>query len=196
MGVNWTLDETSSSKQLEGPVGMDEAVEAMQQAASDWEPAVRELTGSDAPFNLTVEVTDIDAYWSYWLDGAGSDVRMRLNHRNAKDRFTRARAVHFSLHEILGHGLQSASISKFCRKNEVSFVRLLSVHARQQMLLEGLAQALPLFVMPDDKLMNCLVRREHYAQLVRGEVHLAINRGDTIAGCVEHARRSGAILGR
>jgi hypothetical protein len=51
----------------------------------------------------------VDAYWAYWLDGAGQRVRLRLNMPNAT--FTKVQARQFALHEVLGHGLQGASIS-------------------------------------------------------------------------------------
>ena len=71
---------------------------------------------------------------------------MRINARNAS--FTEVQARQFALHEVLGHGLQCASYAQQCREQDVPWVRLTSVHAQQQVLLEGLAQALPLFVRP------------------------------------------------
>lgn len=67
-------------------------------------------------------------------------------------------------------------------------MRLLPVHALYQVLLEGLAQALPLFVTPDDAALVARVRLDHYLQLVRAELHLAINSGVAVSACVEHAR--------
>jgi hypothetical protein len=107
LGISWGPNTMDELHELEGPIDMDQAIDEMRKAADAHEPAVRELTGSSAPFNLTVQVVEVDAYWSYWLDGAGCDVRVRLNQRNARDKFSSARAVQFALHEILGHGLQS-----------------------------------------------------------------------------------------
>jgi hypothetical protein len=101
---------------------------------------------------LTVETADVDAYWAYWLDGSGSDIRVRLNTRRA--RFTRTRCREAALHEVLAHGLQSASIAEHSRTHDVPWVRLFSVHAQQQTLLEGLAQALSLFVAPGDEALT------------------------------------------
>jgi hypothetical protein len=185
LGIDWGPNTADDLRELEGPLEIDEAVDEIRKAAGRLEERVRELTGATAPFNLTIETTDLDAYWSYWLDGAGSDVRMRINLRNAK--FTKVGATKFALHEILGHGLQSASISENARQNDVPWVRLLSVHARQQVLLEGLAQTLPLFVLPEDELLVATVRLDHYTHLVRGELHIAINRGDAIEKCVTYA---------
>ncbi len=65
---------------------------------------------------------------------------------------------------------------------------LTAVHAPQQVLLEGLAQALPLFLTPDDSWLTTRVRLAHYVELVRAELHLAVNAGVDIAECAAHAR--------
>jgi len=97
-------------------------------------------------------------------------------------------ARQFALHEVLGHGLQSASYAARCKAENVPWVRLLSVHAQQQVLLEGLAQALPLFVTPEDTALATRVRLAHYTQLVYSELHLAINSGVSVDDCVRNAR--------
>ncbi len=68
------------------------------------------------------------------------------------------------------------------------WVRLISVHAQEQTLLEGLAQALPLFVAPGDEALATTVRLAHYLQLVRAHLHLAVNRGDSIESLIAYAR--------
>ena len=98
------------------------------------------------------------------------------------------RVRQFALHEVLGHGLQAANFAAQCAKEEVPWVRLLSVHAQQQVLLEGPAQALPLFVMPNDEALIGRVRLDHYHQLVRAELHVAVNSDVSIEECVRLAR--------
>jgi hypothetical protein len=186
IGVTWGPDTGKDLTQAQGPISAAQAEAEIRQAAEDFEPAVRAATGATAPFTLSIETADIDAYWGYWLDGAGSNVRLRLNLREA--RFTHVRARQFALHEVLGHGLESASIADYCLRNEVPWVRLLSVHAQQQTLLEGLAQALPLLVAPEDQALAACVRLDHYVGLVRGNLHVAINRGDSIQACADYAR--------
>jgi hypothetical protein len=126
------------------------------------------------------------AQQTYWLDGTGDQVRLRLNQRNS--RFTKVSARQFALHEVLGHGLQSASLAHQAATGDVPWVRLLAVHVPYQVMLEGLAQAMPLFVAPDDQILTTRVRIDHYTQLVRAELHLAINDGTTIEACARHAR--------
>ncbi|GAA3954331.1 hypothetical protein GCM10023085_41030 [Actinomadura viridis] len=187
LGIDWSRDTSRDLHRFEGPLDIQDAPDAIRQAAADYEPAVRDATGSRAPFNLTVETTEIDAYWAYWLDGAGHDVRLRLNLRRAS--FTKVAARQFALHEVLGHGLQGASWSDHAEAEDVPWVRVMSVHAPQQVLLEGLAQALPLFIAPDDETLVARTRFDLYNQLVRAELHLALNQGASIDELAEHARR-------
>jgi hypothetical protein len=186
-GAQWGPTTAEDLADTEGRIDAETAPDAIRQAADAYEPAVREATGSDAPYELTIEKTVVDAYWAYWLDGAGQRVRLRLNMPNAT--FTKVQARQFALHEVLGHGLQGASISAHCAAQEVPWVRLSSVHGPQQVLLEGLAQTFPLFVAPDDEALITRVRIDHYIQLVRSELHLMIDGGAPVEECAEHARR-------
>lgn len=186
LGVCWGRDTEADLQEFGRPLDAESAVEAIRSAAEKFAPAVRHASGATAPYNLTVTTTEVDAYWAYWLDGAGQDVRLRLNRRNA--RFTELRARQFALHEVLGHGLQSASLAARCADEDVPWVRLMSVHAPHQVLFEGLAEALPLFIAPDDEALAASVRLDHYLHLVRAELHLAINAGASLDDCVRHAR--------
>ncbi|MFC8530097.1 hypothetical protein [Nocardia sp. NPDC057227] len=187
VGIAWgpeTMAELAAAEGVLEPVDVQDAIRA---AVAEYEPAVRDATASEAPYRLTIETVDVDAYWAYWLDGAGDRVRLRLNSRNAQ--YTAVRARQFALHEVLGHGLQSASIAARCAEEEVPWVRLLSVHGPQQVLLEGWAQAMPLFIAPDDRQLGTRVRLDHYTQLVRAELHLSLEHGTPIEDCADLARR-------
>ncbi|MGH3614935.1 MAG: hypothetical protein ACRDRK_20550 [Pseudonocardia sp.] len=185
-GVTWGPDTARSLKATEVSVDAADAADVIQKYAREFEDDVRRLANTDAPFNLTVEHVDLDAYWAYWLDGAGADVRLRINARNAS--FTDVQACQFALHEVLGHGLQCATYAQQCQQHEVPWVRVTSVHAQQQVMLEGLAQALPLFVRPTDQPLLTRVRLAHYLELVRAKLHLAVNSGTPISDCIELAR--------
>ena len=123
LGVAWGPDTDSQFREAEGPLDPEDASEAIRAAAQELEQTVREATGTRAPYELSIEATHVDAYWSYWLDGAGRQVRLRLDLRNA--RFTHVRARQFALHEVLGHGLQSAGYSARCATDAVPWARLL-----------------------------------------------------------------------
>lgn len=188
LGIDWGPKTLTDLMEAEGPLDVSSSADAIREAAADLEPKVRAATGATADYDLTVESVDVDAYWSYWLDGAGQKPRLRINLRNA--RFTQVVARQFALHEILGHALQFASISARCAREDVPWIRLCSVHSPNQVLFEGLAQAMPLFVSPDDENLTARVRLDHYQQLVRGQIHLALAAGHPILDLAERARRS------
>ncbi|WP_227999085.1 hypothetical protein [Nocardia australiensis] len=185
-GVRWGESTAVDLAEAEGPIDAAAAPDAIREAATDYESAVRRATGTDAAYELTIEKVDVDAYWGYWLDGAGQRVRLRLNMRNAS--YTKTQARQFALHEVLSHGLQSASIAAHCVSEGVPWVRLSSVHGPQQVLLEGLAQTMPLFVARDDEALVTRVRIDHYLHLVRAELHIALNAGTSVEECARHAR--------
>jgi hypothetical protein len=185
-GVPWDAETTAQLNAAEGELSVGQAPDAIRSAAAELEPVVRKLVDTDAPFNLTIETADVDAYWAYWLDGSGEHARLRLNRRNA--RFTHVQARVFALHEVLGHALKGASYSAHCAREDVPWVRLMSVHSHQQVLFEGLAQALPLFVVPDEDQVVARVRLAHFTQLVRAELHLAVNTGTPVDECAAIAR--------
>ncbi len=186
VGVSWDATTDRQLRETEGPVEAADAPEMIRAAASEAEPAVRALAATDAPYTLDIMTVDVDAYWAYWLDGTGQDVRLRFNLRNAA--FTEVRIRQFALHEILGHALQSASYTATARRADVPWPRLLSIHTPYQVLLEGIAQAMPLFVAPDDTAVAARVRLDHYLQLVRADLHRAINAGVPVTACADHAR--------
>jgi hypothetical protein len=186
-GVRWGPRTDEELTQVEKPIDLHDARDRVLDVAADAEPAFRALTGTTAQYDVSIEIHDVDDYWAYWVDGAGSHVRLRFNTRQAT--FTEVRLRHFVLHEILGHGLQCATYADIAATTDVDWVRLSSVNLPYQVLLEGLAQAIPLFVAPDDAPLITRVRIEHYQQLVRAELHVMINTGATATDCATHARR-------
>jgi hypothetical protein len=192
VGVAWDHRTQSELSRRERAIATDQAPDAIRAAARELEPAVRKVVASDAPYSLTIEPATVDAYWAYWLDGARDQARLRLNLRNAE--FTDAQARQFALHEILGHALQGASFFARWAKEDVPWVRLLSVHTQQQVLLEGLAQAFPMFVCLEDDQLIARVRLAHFTQLVRAELHIAINDGWSVEQCIDLARSRAPFL--
>lgn len=187
LDIIWDVDTWHRLRELEGDCPVDDPSVAIRQFADKFEPAVRTLTGSHAEFTLTIEAVRVDAYWSYWLDGAGHDARLRINLANAS--LTANDAYRFALHEVLGHALQYASLAAHAKAHDVDWPRLLSVHCPHQVLFEGLGQVLPLVAEPDNELVSARVRLDHYLQLVRAELHLLINNGEAVSTCRDHALR-------
>ncbi|WP_433717061.1 hypothetical protein ACQP2U_42595 (plasmid) [Nocardia sp. CA-084685] len=187
VGVGWGPDTADDLAAAEGILSPDELAGAIRDAAAEYEPAVREATGTTAPYELDILTVDEDAYWSYWLDGVGRRARLRMNRRRA--RYTKVATRQFALHEILGHALQFASIADRCATEDVPWIRLFSVHTPSQTLFEGLAQALPLFVAADDEQLIARVRLDHYQQLVRAKLHIALAAEVPILEIADQARR-------
>jgi hypothetical protein len=187
LGIKWHSDTARDLQASEGQIDSSDAAAVIREYADELENRLRRAVGSDAPYELSVEHVDLNVYWAYWLDGAGSRVRLRINAQQAS--FTDVQARQFALHEILGHGLQCASYAQRCATEDVPWLRMTSVHTQQQVLFEGLAQAMPLFVLPDDRQLTARVRLAHYLELVRGQLHIAINAGASIPECSDLARQ-------
>ncbi|TYK43828.1 hypothetical protein [Actinomadura decatromicini] len=186
LGIRWGAAANAELREAEGLLDVSEAPDAIREAVSELEPVVREATGSSAPYRLTIETAEVDAYWAFWLDGAGQDVRLQLNLRNVE--FTQAGARQFALHEVLGHGLQCAGYTAVAAAEDVPWVRLLSIHAPHQVMQEGLAQAWPLFLLPEDKVLIARLRVAHYCQLVLAQVHVSINHGASAVECADYLK--------
>jgi hypothetical protein len=187
LGIAWDANTWRRLRELEEGSPVDDPSAAIRQFTDKFEPIVRTLTGSRAEFTLAIENVNVDAYWSYWLDGAGHHARLRINLANAS--LTANDAYRFALHEVLGHALQYASLASYAHSHDVDWPRLLSVHCPHQVLFEGLGQVLPLIVEPDNELVRTRVRLDHYLQLVRAELHILINSGAPATACRDHALR-------
>ncbi|GLY18027.1 hypothetical protein Kisp01_50410 [Kineosporia sp. NBRC 101677] len=185
-GIGWNARTGEELHQLYGPITLDEAGERVGEEAAKVEPIVRELTGTTAPFTVKIEVVDVDDYWSFWVDGAGTAARLRFNKRTAS--FTETRLRSFAQHELLGHALQCSSFSQTGTTEDVPWVRTLTTYLPYQSLLEGLATVWPMFTTPDDERLMTYQRVTHYTHLVRAELHRAINAGHSVSECADHAR--------
>ena len=186
LGIAWGPNTERDLSQAEGVLNIADAAQAIRDAAAELEPAVREVTGASAAYDLTIETVDTDDYWGYWLDGAGRHVRLRINtHGTASPRSGPASSPCTRSSDT---PCNAPAYAARCAAEDVPWLRVLSVHALHQVASEGLAQALPLFVTPDDDPLITRVRLDHYLALVRAELHIAINTGATIEDCAEHAR--------
>ncbi|MBT0773171.1 hypothetical protein KIH74_29780 [Kineosporia sp. J2-2] len=184
LGVSWGPKLADEVFQLETPMSLERAAEQVIVLADEAEAAVRELTGTTATYSVNVEVVDIDDYWSFWVDGAGHSSRLRFNKRTAV--FTEAGLRFFAQHELLGHALQCSSFAQTAEKEDVDWVRTLTVHLPYQTLLEGLATAWPIYTEPDNQPLMAKAKLNHYMHLVRGEVHRAINAGFPLRDIADH----------
>lgn len=186
LGIGWGEKCRDELRAVDEALDPADVADSISRYAAEYEHFVRDLADTQAEFRLTVENVEHDEYWSYWLDGAGHDARLRINRKTAA--FTRSDTYRFALHEVLGHALQYASITEYAELHDVPWLRLLSVHSNHQFLFEGLAQFLPIAARPTDPLQQATTRLELYIQLVRAELHININSGQTAAECIRIAK--------
>ena len=187
LGISWDNDTWVNLRSLSEQLPATNVASAIGEYADRYEPTIRRLVDTDAKFNLTIEDVEVDAYWSYWLDGAGHDARLRINKKKAE--FTRVDAYRFALHEVLGHALQYSSLTAQAESDTVEWPRILAVHCPHQVLFEGLAQVLPWIASPEDQIVTVRTRLDHFTNLVRGQIHILLNNGVTVADCRALAQR-------
>ena len=137
-------------------------------------------------FDVTFESVDVDAYWSYWVDGAGLQYRLRFNRSNRA--YGRSEVTQFVLHELLGHCGQA---SKWYNAPGLSnFARLLSVHTYEQVHLEGFGQGLPLLLQATrDTLTEVRAVYVLLREMVLNNAYLDLALGKPIEGVVDAATR-------
>ena len=103
------------------------------------------LTGQTITFEIEVSFVEIDEYWRFWVDGQGDRFRLRFN--RFRDGFSISQIDQFVLHELIAHCGQASGW-----RNEIMAGRLnpihglTAIHTWEQGHLEGLAQAIPLFL--------------------------------------------------
>lgn len=181
LGISWDEHTWRNLRSVSESLPASEVGAAIADYADQHESSVRRLVDTDAEFSLTIEDVEVDAYWSYWLDGSSHDTRLRINKN--KTSFSHVDAYRFALHEILGHALQYLSLTAQAETNTVEWPRILAVHCPHQILFEGLAQVLPWIASPDDEIVVARTRIDHFMNLIRGQIHILINSGVTAADC-------------
>ncbi|MCA1708706.1 MAG: hypothetical protein LC808_37660, partial [Actinobacteria bacterium] len=184
--ISWDEHTWKNLRSVSEQLPASEIGAAIADYADKHESSVRRLVDTAADFNLTIEDVEVEAYWSYWLDGAGHDTRLRINKK--KVTFSHIDAYRFALHEVLGHALQYSSLTAQAEATTVKWPRILAVHCPHQVLFEGLAQVLPWIVALDDEIVIARTRVDHFMNLVRGQIHILINSGATAADCRDLAR--------
>lgn len=187
LGIPWDENTWTNLRAVSEQLPAADVSSAITEYAGKYESSVRRLVDTNADFNLTIQDVEVDTYWSYWLDGAGHDTRLRIN-RN-KTSFSRVDAYRFALHEILGHALQYSSLTTQAESHAVEWLRILAVHCPHQVMFEGLAQVLPWVASPDDEIICARTRIDHFMHLVCGQIHILVNSGSTAADCRDLARR-------
>ena len=96
LGISWDEHTWKNLCAVSEQLPAAEVGAAIAEYADKYEPTVRRLVDTAANFNLTIEDVEVDAYWAYWLDGAGHDTRLRINKRTAPFRILTPTDSHFT----------------------------------------------------------------------------------------------------
>lgn len=172
LGLTFADDLPEALENAEGLVRIEDIPELFRDILATWKPTFDAYVRQTGDWSLDIEIVEIDDYWSYWVDGIGSSFRLRINRRNA--RFTSVLATQFVFHELLGHASQLDAWRRSSEAGAVTPWRIYSsVHTPHQPLLEGLAQALPLFVNEAaDAPLLLRIQLSHFMQLARNQIHV------------------------
>jgi hypothetical protein len=108
---------------------------------------LRQLNEAGIPvpkqLSLSVEFTEVDAYWSNWISGERRGIKLEIN-LHARKKYDRGRTLALCLHEVCGHAVQMSlwrdMISRL-QLNEACGVT--TVHTPEAFVMEGLAQTVP-----------------------------------------------------
>jgi hypothetical protein len=109
LGISWDKHAWTNLGAVSEQLPAADVSSAITEYAEKYESSIRRLVDTDADFNLTIEDVEVNSYWSYWLDGAGHDTRLRINRNKAS--FSRVDAYRFALHEVLVNSLQYFSLN-------------------------------------------------------------------------------------
>jgi hypothetical protein len=106
---------------------------------------IEQLIGRPLEFEIEISFVDIDQYWRFWVDGVGTRFRLRFN--RFKDGFTPSQIDQFVLHELVAHCGQATGWRHQIASGTLNPIHgLTAIHTWEQSHLEGLAQAIPLFL--------------------------------------------------
>ena len=129
-------------------------------------------------FKLDIQRVDVDAYWTYWVDGTNGKYRLRLNRSSGK-KYRESEIDQFVLHELVAHCSQMAAWQNSFKAGDLGAAEAVtSVHTWEQPLLEGIAQALPLMMNSSDLLVQGRALRELLRQTLLNNIYIAIESGE------------------
>lgn len=106
---------------------------------------VEKIIDQQLSFEVDVSFVEIDQYWRFWVDGVGDRFRLRFN--RFREGLSASQIDQFVLHELVAHCGQATGWRSEIIAGRLNPIHgLTAVHTWEQSHLEGLAQALPLFL--------------------------------------------------
>jgi hypothetical protein len=140
---------------------------------------VEQLIGRSLEFEIEISFVDIDQYWRFWVDGVGTRFRLRFN--RFKEGFTPSQIDQFVLHELVAHCGQATGWRSQIAAGALNPVHgLTAIHTWEQAHLEGLAQAMPLFLQENiSKQLQARVFKDALRQALLNNAYIASEEGQS-----------------
>ena len=140
---------------------------------------------------LSVQFTEVDAYWSNWINGTAlKGITLSIN-LHARKKYDRGRPLVLCLHEVCGHAVQMSLWREMIARGELNQAcGVTTVHAPEAFVAEGLAQTVPDLLSddwtfpPEFKLSRAL---SYYNLAVLHNAHLMIYRGLPVEQILDYA---------
>jgi hypothetical protein len=193
VGIKFDANTVKNLVAKDRPIPLNELEENFRALYASQRKYLDQPIQRDGRFRLRIEFVNLREYWGYWVDGKGIQFRLRFNRHNLVEGYTHSEAVQFVYHELLAHCCQMAVWRTRISEEKIPrYFGLTTVHSQEQFLLEGLAQALPLFVKSDLTQSPIFLSRlllGHFRSLINNNVHIMINNGATVEDCVRYASR-------
>lgn len=153
----------------------------LNSASGFWVDRIKKAIDYDGPINYTVSYVQKDEPWCVGLWGdTKSGVRVLIN-THSRHQFTQGQCKYLPSHEIAGHAVQFS-----CRQHQLSLGKLraafgmVSVFNPDIALSEGLAQALPYFLVDENDLdidFAATKRVREHRDMVLHNTHLFVENG-------------------
>jgi hypothetical protein len=191
LNIKFDKDLFEALRKLERAIPMSDIADHFRATFDQHKPALEKLLERKIDFPLKIEIVDVDAYWSCWVDTQDDVFRLRINSKSGD--FTESKALRMVYHELLAHCCQMAIWKEQIANSEMDRIwGLTTVHSPEQFLFEGLAQALPLFLrneQPTSPILNARMQLSHFESLVDNNLHVMINDGTTVEECLDYAKQ-------
>ncbi len=155
-------------------------VNAFTDALDRYKSGFVDAFGVDLDFNLDFEFVEVDAYWSYWMDGKRDRLRLRFNRSDRT--YPTSEVSQLCLHELIGHCGQFHGWRRQIVDGVLPpFHGVTAVHSLEQLHLEGLAQGLP-FLLPETEgtLVRLRAKKDLLRQMLLNNCYLGAEQGANV----------------
>jgi hypothetical protein len=167
-----------------------------------WSVSSSEPDSSSSNYAVHVGFASADAYWKNWISGnlARGRIDLSINVHSRHTWFAGAPEI-LVLHEYCGHALQMMLWRHQLSEGALpQFAGILTVHFPDQVLIEGLAEALayilPTFGASLERASAALRELQYFTLLVLSNAHIIANTSPSISKAVDYAAEKLPFYGR